>query len=79
MVNKTFKSTPFTPEQQQWIAEQEAITRQENLTSVLNDLDNSIQELTEAVNKLGRSDYGVSIADALVNLPHFLGDYLKKK
>jgi hypothetical protein len=79
MVNKTFKSTPFTPEQQQWIAEQEAITRQENLTSVLNDLDNSIQELTEAVNKLGRSDYGVSIADALVNLPYVLEEILKKK
>ena len=79
MENKTFKSTPFTPEQQQWIAEQEAIMRQESLNLVLNDLDNSIQELTEAVNKLSRSDYGISIADALVNLPHFLGDYLKKK
>ena len=79
MVNKTFKSTPFTPEQQQWIAGQEAITRQENLTSVLNDLDNSIQELTEAVKKLGNSDYGVSIADALVNLPYVLEEILKKK
>jgi hypothetical protein len=79
MENKKFKSTTFTPEQQLWIAEQEAIMRQESLNLALNDLDNSIQELTEAVNKLGRSDYGVSIADALVNLPHFLGDYLKKK
>ena len=79
MENKTFKSTPFTPEQQQWIAQQEAIMRQESLNLALNDLDNSIQELTEAVNKLGRSDYGVSIADALVNLPYVLEEILKKK
>jgi len=79
MENKTFKSTPFTPEQQQWIAEQEAIMRQESLNLALNDLDNSIQELTEAVKKLGSSDYGVSIADALVNLPYVLEEILKKK
>lgn len=79
MEKQTFKSKPLTIEAQQWIAEQEAILRQENLISVIRDLDNSVQELTEAVKKLSNSDYGVSIADALVNLPYVLEEILNKK
>jgi len=52
MENKTFKSTPFTPEQQQWIAEQEAIMRQENLTSAIEELTNEVTEFRAAINNL---------------------------
>ena len=42
-----FKQKPFTPEQQQWIAEQETISRQERLTSAIEDLTAEISTLNE--------------------------------
>jgi len=42
-----FKQKPFTPEQQQWIAEQEAISRQERLAVAIEDLTAEISTLNE--------------------------------